>query len=104
MSGAPSTTEVLQLKGRFPSWVPAFLLQLFEQVHSRVNMLPPAYSPADLARGAPVTTDAGKGVIILLVVNAGLRSDPGCHPPAVNHGMRLHENIGIDRFGHIIAR
>ena len=67
-------------------------------------MLPPPYRPADLARGAPVTADAGKSIVILLVVIAGLRCDPGCHSSAVNHGMCLHEDIGIDRLGHIIAR
>ena len=87
-----------------PVRVPAFLLQLFHQIHSRVNILPPPYRPADLARGAPVAADAGKGIVILLVVYAGIRCDPGCHSPAVDHGMCLHENIGIDRLGHIIAR
>jgi hypothetical protein len=80
------------------------LLELFQHVHSCVNMFPPPYRPADLARGASVTADAGKGIVILLVVDACLRCNPGCHSPAVNHGMSLHENIGIDRLGHIIAR
>lgn len=81
-----------------------FLLQLFQQVHPGVNMLPPRHRPADLARGAPVAANAGKGIVAFLIFATGLYGDSGCHPPAVNHGMRLHEDIGIDRLGHIIAR